>query len=87
MKLPLVLHISKDGENLKSTVDSPKQGAKDITVDHTTFANNELIFEVKALSVSYKGTLKNGKIEGIFNRDRCLFLLLSKLLSGKKSKF
>lgn len=68
MKLPLILHVTKDGENLKSTIDSPKQGAKDIVVDKTFFANNELSFEVKALSVSYKGTLKDGKIEGTFSQ-------------------
>jgi hypothetical protein len=84
MKLPLVLHISKDGENLKSTVDSPKQGAKDITVDHTTFANNELIFEVKALSVSYKGTLKNGKIEGIFQQGSMSLPLTFETLIGEE---
>lgn len=84
MKLPLVLHISKDGENLKSTVDSPKQGAKDITVDHTTFTNNELIFEVKALSVSYKGTLKNGKIEGTFQQGSMSLPLTFETLIGEE---
>lgn len=84
MKLPLVLHISKDGENLKSTVDSPKQGAKDIPVDHTTFANNELIFEVKALSVSYKGILKNGKIEGTFQQGSMSLPLTFETLIGEE---
>ena len=66
MKLPLILHVNKDGENLKSTLDSPKQGAKDLPVSKTEFVNNELKFEATNLGVSYKGTLKDGKIEGTF---------------------
>lgn len=68
MKLPLILHVAKDGENLKSTLDSPKQGAKDLPVSKTEFVNNELKFEATNLGVSYKGTLKDGKIEGTFSQ-------------------
>ena len=68
MKLPLILHVNKDGENLKSTLDSPKQGAKDLAVSKTEFVNNELKFEATNLGVSYKGTLKDGKIEGTFSQ-------------------
>ena len=69
MKLPLILHVNKDGENLKSTLDSPKQGAKDLPVSKTEFVNNELKFEATNLGVSYKGTLKDGKIEGTFSQS------------------
>ncbi len=68
MKLPLILHVNKDEENLKSTLDSPKQGAKDLPVSKTEFVNNELKFEATNLGVSYKGTLKDGKIEGTFSQ-------------------
>ncbi len=84
MKLPLILHISKDGENLKSTLDSPKQGAKDIAVDKTSFINNELNLEVKALSVSYKGTLKNEKIEGIFQQGSMSLPLIFEPFFGEE---
>ncbi len=68
IKLPLILNITKDGENLKSTLDSPKQGAKDLPVSKTEFVNNELKFEASNLGLSYKGTLKDGKIEGTFSQ-------------------
>ena len=68
LNLPLILHVNKDGENLKSTLDSPKQGAKDLPVSKTEFVNNELKFEATNLGVSYKGTLKDGKIEGTFSQ-------------------
>lgn len=68
MKLPFILNIKKDGNSYSSTVDSPKQGAKDIPVDKTDFTDGELSFEQQALSASYKGKFSNGKIEGTFRQ-------------------
>ncbi|WP_294304116.1 alpha/beta hydrolase [uncultured Chryseobacterium sp.] len=69
MKLPLILNVKKNGNLYSSTVDSPKQGAKDIPVDKTDFLNNELSFEQKMLGATYKGKLTNGKIEGTFSQN------------------
>ncbi|WP_294323158.1 alpha/beta fold hydrolase [uncultured Chryseobacterium sp.] len=69
MQLPLILNIKKNGSVYSSTMDSPKQGAKDIPVDKTNFISNELSFEQKMLGATYKGKLTNGKIEGIFSQN------------------
>ncbi|WP_294316225.1 alpha/beta fold hydrolase [uncultured Chryseobacterium sp.] len=69
IKLPLILNIKKNGSVYSSTMDSPKQGAKDIPVDKTDFISNELSFEQKMLGATYKGKLTNGKIEGIFSQN------------------
>ncbi len=69
IKLPLILNIKKNGSLYSSTMDSPKQGAKDIPVDKTDFVNNELSFEQKMLGATYKGKLTNGKIEGTFSQN------------------
>ncbi|MDQ1161064.1 pimeloyl-ACP methyl ester carboxylesterase [Chryseobacterium sp. SORGH_AS 447] len=69
MKLPLILNIKKNGSLYSSTMNSPKQGAKDIPVDKTDFANNELSFEQKMLGATYKGKLTDGKIEGTFSQN------------------
>lgn len=69
MKLPLIINIKKNGSLYSSTMDSPKQGAKDIPVDKTDFVNNELSFEQKMLGATYKGKLTNGKIEGTFSQN------------------
>ncbi|HCR76655.1 MAG TPA: S9 family peptidase, partial [Chryseobacterium sp.] len=53
MKLPFILNIKKDGNSYSSTIDSPKQGAKDIPVDKTDFTDGELSFEQQALGASY----------------------------------
>lgn len=88
MKLPLILHVNKDGENLKSTLDSPKQGAKDLPVSKTEFVNNELKFEATNLGVSYKGSLKDGKIEGTFSQGGMqLALTFVKLTGENKTVF
>ncbi|WP_294286818.1 alpha/beta fold hydrolase [uncultured Chryseobacterium sp.] len=69
MKLPLILNIKKNGSLYSSTMDSPKQGAKDIPVDKTDFVNNEFSFEQKMLGANYKGKLAKGKIEGTFSQN------------------
>lgn len=65
-KLPLVIHIEKNGTDLKSTFDSPMQGAKGIPVQKTLFENNQLTFEAPNLGITFKGTYNADKIEGNF---------------------
>ena len=60
-KLPLVVHLEKEGNNYKSTFDSPMQGAKGIAVQTTTFINNELILDASNMGVSFKGSF-NGEV-------------------------
>ena len=84
MKLPLVLHIKTDGALLKSTLDSPKQGAKDIPVKNTTFDNNTLTVEAPDLGVSYKGNYSNGKIEGKFKQGAMELPLILEKNQGQK---
>ena len=56
-KLPLVFNIKPVGNALKTTMDSPMQGAKDIPVTSTTFEKNEPLF------VKIEGAIKNKKNE------------------------
>jgi uncharacterized protein len=68
MKLPLVFNIKEKENTITATLDSPKQGAKDIPVSKATFVNNELEIEVANIDLLYKGKLTNNKIEGIFTQ-------------------
>ena len=68
-KLPLVFHIDKDGNELKSTFDSPTQGAKGIPIKNTLFENNELKFVAPDLGITFKGKLNAEKIEGTFTQS------------------
>lgn len=83
-KLPLVFNIKPIGNALKTTMDSPKQGAKDIPVTSTTFEKNELEIKANEMGITYKGTLKNDKIEGTFTQGQMsLPLILSKIKTGE----
>lgn len=80
MKIPLIFNITAEGSNFKSTMDSPKQGAKGIPVAKTSFSNNELFLEATNMNVTYKGTLQNDKIEGLFIQNKIeLPLILTKV--------
>ena len=83
-KLPLVFNIKQIGNALKTTMDSPKQGAKDIPVTSTTFEKNELEIKANEMGITYKGTLKTDKIEGTFTQGQMsLPLILSKIKTGE----
>lgn len=79
-KLPLIFHIKQNETELKTTMDSPMQGAKEIPVTSTKFDKNELLLSAPTLGITYKGTLKNNKIEGsFFQGQMSLPLILTKL--------
>ena len=83
-KLPLVFNIKQNGSELITTMDSPMQGAKDIPVTSTTFEKNELEIKANDMGVTYKGTLKNDKIEGSFMQGQMsLPLILTKMKTGE----
>jgi uncharacterized protein len=69
-KIPLIFNITEEGSNLTSTMDSPKQGAKGIPVTKTTFSNNEILLEATNLMITYKGTLQEDKIDGLFIQNK-----------------
>ncbi|MFN7099302.1 MAG: alpha/beta hydrolase family protein [Flavobacterium sp.] len=80
MKLPLVFHIKKEGEKLISTLDSPKQGATNISVNTTSYTADKLTLELSALGISYSGKVTNESINGTFKQGGMeLPLILSKI--------
>ncbi|SHG57974.1 hypothetical protein SAMN05444372_107144 [Flavobacterium micromati] len=68
MQLPLIIHIKKDGNNLVSSIDSPKQGATNIPVKSTSFIDNQLVINVPSLGLNYSGKYVNENIEGVFKQ-------------------
>ncbi len=66
--LPLVFHIKKDQDKLSATMDSPKQGAKDIPVKETTLSGDQLVIKIPNLGIEYTGKWSNGQIEGTFKQ-------------------
>jgi len=68
VNLRLVLHISETSTGLKSTLDSPDQGAFGMPATKTTFENSNLQVEVAALNLEYNGILNGDKITGNFKQ-------------------
>lgn len=56
IKLRLVFHITKEGDALKATMDSPDQGANGIPVQEVKFEDNTLSVSMPNLGLTYSGT-------------------------------
>ncbi|MGL2965418.1 alpha/beta hydrolase family protein [Flavobacterium sp. XGLA_31] len=83
-KIPLVFNIQANGTELKTTLDSPMQGVKDLATDKTTLTNNELTIDAKSIGIQYKGTFENEKINGtFFQGGASLPLVLSRKKEGE----
>lgn len=68
-KLPVILKIKKTTDGYTALLNSPLQSKDDISVDHTSFINNELAFEIKKINATYKGTFQNNFFEGLFTQN------------------
>jgi hypothetical protein len=65
--LKIIVKIAKEEDGtLKATLDSPDQGAMDVSLDNVTFKNNTFSFDLTAAQGAYEGTLKESEdiIEG-----------------------
>ncbi len=65
-EMPLIFNINEEDGNLKSTMDSPSQGATDIPMDETTYAENELTIIFTQAGIKYIGTSDGAKFTGTF---------------------
>lgn len=68
MKLPLVFHITKNGDSYKTTMNSPRQGTGDMPVQETLWQNGELVLRVPALNMTYTAKFINDTLEGTFSQ-------------------
>ncbi len=66
--LPVVFHIEQEGNDWKTTMDSPAQGAMGIPTDKTTLTNGELSVSIAALKVTYTGKWQGDSITGNFEQ-------------------
>lgn len=67
-KLRLVVHIKKESDGFKSTLDSPDQGAKDIPVQTTTYDGSTLTLAIQAAGIQYSGSHEGDVIKGTFKQ-------------------
>lgn len=75
-QLRLVFNITKNGDGYSATMDSPDQGAKNIPVSSTRFANDTLRLEIADAKIEYIGILdKENQIVGEFKQSGMTFPL------------
>ena len=83
-QLRLIFNISKTEKGYTSTMDSPDQGAKGISVTSTKFENSVLEIKLTNIGITYEGTLnKENTFVGTFKQSGLTFPLN---LSKEKSK-
>lgn len=69
-ELPIILHISTEGDSIVATTDSPRQKSKGTIVDEIKLVARELSFKIKAYHSSFKGLLSNDSIAGTFAQNQ-----------------
>jgi alpha-beta hydrolase superfamily lysophospholipase len=74
--LPIVFHVDSTATGWKSTMDSPKQGAKGIPCDITSVNNKSILIQIQKIRFTYKGNLtSNDAIQGELNQNNASFAL------------
>lgn len=77
VKLSLVFHISESPEGkTEVTLDSPDQGAYGIPVDVKDITSDTISLTAPSLNMTFEGSLKDGKIDGIFWQNGMTFPLI-----------
>lgn len=68
VNLELVFHISDKDGALQTTLDVPMQGASGVPVEKTTFENDELKLDMKAIQAKFTGKFSGETIDGTFEQ-------------------
>ncbi|MEM9144136.1 MAG: S9 family peptidase, partial [Bacteroidota bacterium] len=76
MEMPLIFTISGEEGALKSTMDSPSQGATDIPMDETFLEKDQLTIAFKSAGIKYVGQVEDAKISGTFYQAGAEFPLV-----------
>lgn len=85
-KLPFVLHITKENNQLKATSDSPDQSVFGIEINEIRFENNTLYLKQNQMNMTYEGKLLDERnIEGTFTQGAYSFTLNLTKEENKKS--
>ena len=88
-ELPLVFHFKNNDTAYSSSMDSPKQGAFDVKMDHTTYKELTLELSLAMAGVRYVGKYdqENDLIKGTFEQNgMSLPLNLSREKPAEKEK-
>jgi len=68
-KMRVVFHITKNGDNLKSTMDSPDQNVMDIAMASTIFSQDTLTISAPNMMMKYTAVLKTNELTGEYQQS------------------
>jgi len=74
-EVPLLFNVKSEADGFISTMDSPSQGATDIPMDVTTFADNILTIKFNQGGIKYVATLSDNSLTGTFYQGGAEFPL------------
>lgn len=75
-EVPLLFNVKSEADGFISTMDSPSQGATDIPMDVTTFADNTLTIKFNQGGIKYVATLSDNSLTGTFYQGGAEFPLM-----------
>ncbi|WP_296623485.1 S9 family peptidase [Marivirga sp.] len=89
-ELTIVFNISKQGDSLIATMDSPDQGAFGLAIQEVSFQDKQLSLAMNMPPIQYEGTLNSdGEIDGVFIQagyEFPLFLTQNEVKKSNKKK-
>jgi hypothetical protein len=88
MELPLVLHVTENNGDFKTTMDSPAQEAMGIPVDKTSFENEKFSIEINEIGMGYMAVIdeKGETLTGTFSQQGLSLPLVMTKKKEKKAK-
>ena len=69
MSLTLVLNLEQADGYVKASLDSPDQGARNISAFKEFLSDDSVAVKVETLNASYRAKLKDGKLDGHFSQN------------------
>ena len=74
--LTIVLHLEQADGFVKVSLDSPDQGAKDISGYKEYLSDDSVAIKIESLGITYRARLKEGKLDGTFSQRGFSFPLM-----------
>jgi uncharacterized protein len=84
-KIPLIINLDQNGDELIGTMDSPKQGAFGIKLSKAMFDGTLLFFEINSIAASYEGIFMGDQISGTFQQGGVSLPLNFKRISNEEA--
>lgn len=73
--VPVIFNITAGGGELKATMDSPMQGAKDIPIESVSINGNKIVFDIAVAAARYEAIKEEDSLVGTWKQSGQSFAL------------